>query len=157
ASEETPGAFWKGRRLLALDGTVESVPDTRANRESFRYSTDDELSHSPFPQARLVLLIECGTHLICDGQISPCRQAEASLCRLLLERCRLENRLLLWDSGFHSSWAIFQVRARGGHVLGRLKSNVLLTPHFRLCDGSYLTCIYEDQDHHSGKHMLVRV
>jgi hypothetical protein len=157
AREQTEGCFWKGMRLLALDGTVESVPDTPANRESFRYSTDDELSHSPFPQARLVLLIECGTHLICDAQISPCRQAEASLSRLLLERSRLENSLILWDSGFHSSRAIFQVRASGGHVLGRLKSNVLLTPCYRLCDGSYLTPIYEDQDHHSGKRMLVRV
>src|SRR6266699_1612207 len=41
ATPETPGAFWKGMRLLALDGTVESLPDTPSNRESFRYSTDD--------------------------------------------------------------------------------------------------------------------
>jgi hypothetical protein len=157
ASEQTPGAFWKGMRLLALDGTVESVPDTPANRESFRYSSDDEVSRSPFPQARLVLLVECGTHLICDAEISGCRQGETSSFRLLLQRWRLEGCLLLWDSGFHSSWAIWSVRARGGHVLGRLKSNVLLTPLCYLCDGSYLTSIYEDQDHHSGESMLVRV
>jgi hypothetical protein len=157
ASSQTPGAFYQGMRLLALDGTVEALPDTASNRESFRYSTDDELSHSPFPQARLVLLIECATHLICDAQISPCRQAEASSTRLLLERWKWENALVLWDSGFHASWAIFGLRACGGHVLGRLKSNVLLKPVSRLVDGSYLTYIYEDQDHHRGERMLVRV
>ena len=99
ASAQTPTAFWKGMRLLAIDGTVESVADTADNREAFRYSSDDEVSHSPFPQARLLLLIECATHLICDAEISSCRQAEANGLRLLLERWRLEQSLLLWDSG----------------------------------------------------------
>src|SRR5215472_14386912 len=103
ASEQTPGAFWKGMRLLAIDGTVESVADTPDNREAFRYSTDDESTHSPFPLARLLLLVECGTHLICDVEISSCRQAEARGVLLLLERWVLEKSLILWDSGFHSS------------------------------------------------------
>lgn len=157
ATGQTKGAFWKGMRLLAIDGTVESVADTPDNRETFRYSSDDEISHSPFPQARLLLLVECGTHLICDVEISSCRQAEARGARLLLERWTLEQSLILWDSGFHSSCAIFQVRASGGHVLGCLKSNILLKACDYLLDGSYLTYIYQDQDHHSGERMLVRV
>ncbi len=157
ATPETPGAFWKGMRLLALDGTVESLPDTPSNRESFRYSTDDEQSHSPFPQARLVVVVECATHLICDAEISPCRQAEATSARWLLERWKWENSLVLWDSGFHSSWAIFALRDRGCQVLGRLKSTVLVKPWCHLSDGSYLTHIYRDQDHHSGERILVRV
>jgi hypothetical protein len=56
ATAETKGAFWRGMRLIALDGTVESVPDTASKRETFRYRTDDPDSHSPFPQARLVPL-----------------------------------------------------------------------------------------------------
>jgi hypothetical protein len=157
ASEQTPAAFWKGMRLLAIDGTVESVADTESNRETFRYSTDDERIHSPFPQARLLLLVECATHLICDVEISSCRQAEANGLRLLLERWRLEKSLVLWDSGFHSSAAIFDVRACGGHVLGRLACNILLNPLYTLVDGSYLIFIYQDQIHHSGQRMLVRV
>jgi len=141
ATAQTRGAFWKGMRLLAIDGTVESVADTADNRETFRYSSDDDLSRSPFPQARLLLLIECGTHLICDLEISSCRQAEATGLRLLLERSWLEQSLILWDSGFHSSWAIFEVCARGGQVLGRLRSHVLETPLCTLVDGSYLTWI----------------
>jgi hypothetical protein len=157
ATEQTAGAFWKGMRLLAIDGTVESVADTADNRESFRYSSDDEISRSPFPQARLLLLVECGTHLICDVEISSCRQAEARGVGLLLERWTLEQSLILWDRGFHSSRAIFEVRARGGHVLGRLRSDVLLQACDYLLDGSYLTWIYEDQDRKLGQRMLVRV
>ncbi len=157
AIKQTPGAFWHGMRVLAIDGTVESVPDTPSNRESFRYSIDDPEAHSPFPQARLVLLVECGTHLICDAEVSGCRQGETSSLRLLLERWNLEQSLLLWDSGFHSSWAIFEVCARGGQVLGRLKSNVLLKRFVTLADGSYLTHIYQDQEHHTGASQLVRV
>jgi hypothetical protein len=157
ASAETPAAFWKGMRLLAIDGTVESVADTQSNREAFRYSSDDECSHSPFPQARLLLLVECGTHLICDAEISSCRQAEANGVRLLLERWTLEQSLILWDRGFHSSIAIFDVRERGGHVLGRLASNILLKPFCPLVDGSYLIYISQDQSHQRGEKMLVRV
>ena len=36
ASAQTPAAFWKGMRRLSIDGTVESVADTAANREAFR-------------------------------------------------------------------------------------------------------------------------
>ena len=69
----------------------------------------------------------------------------------------MEKSLILWDSGFHCSTAIFQVRARGGHVLGRLRSNILQKPCDYLLDGSYLTWIYQDQDHHRGQRLLVRV
>jgi hypothetical protein len=74
-----------------------------------------------------------------------------------LERWNLEQSLLLWDSGFHASTTIFLVRARGGHVLGRLACNILREKYVTLVDGSYLTWIYRDQAHHSGERMLVRV
>jgi hypothetical protein len=157
ATPETPGAFWKGLRLMALDGTVDSVPDTESNRASFRYSSDDETSRSPFPQVRLLLLLECGTHLICDAELSSCRQGETTSAREVLARSLGPDMLLLWDSGLHCSSQIFLARQRQSHVLGALKSNVLTKPVERLADGSSLTYIYEDQDHHTGARLLVRV
>ncbi len=157
ATPETPGAFWKGLRLMALDGTVDSVPDTESNRATFRYSSDDESSRSPFPQVRLLLVLECGTHLICDAELSSCRQGETTSAREVLARSLGPHMLLLWDSGLHASSQIFLARQRQSHVLGALKSNVLTKPVERLADGSYLTYIYEDQDHHTGARLLVRV
>ncbi len=142
---------------MAIDGTLDNVPDTQSNHACFRYSSDDDVSRSPFPQVRLVLLIECGTHLICDVEPSGCRQGETTSARELLARGLGPGMLLLWDSGFHGSQLLFLVRACGAHVLGRLKSNVLTKPIKRLSDGSYLTYVYEDQDHQSGQRMLVRV
>ena len=157
ATPETPGAFWKAMRLMAIDGTVDSVPDTESNRAYFRTSLDDEVSRSPFPQVRLVLLVECGTHLICDVEFSSCRQGETTSARELLARQLAADMRLVWDCGFHSSQLIFLARACQTHVLGRLKSNVLTKSVTRLSDGSYLTYIYEDQDHQYGERMLVRV
>ncbi len=157
ATEQTPGAFWKGLRLMAIDGTVDSVPDTESNRAFFRYSSDDEVSRSPFPQVRMVILVECGTHLICDAELSSCRQGESTSAREVLSRSLGPDMLLLWDSGIHSSDLVFLARACQAHVLGRLKSNVLTKPVQRLEDGSYLTYIYEDQDHQCGERLLVRV
>ncbi len=144
-------------RLLALDGTRESVPDTLANRETFRYSTDDKDSHSPYPQARVVLLIECATHLICDAEITSCREGETHGARRLVARHNWEQTLLLWDSGFHANRALFQIRSLNGHVLGRLRSTILPKPLVTLCDGSYLVLIREERDHRTGPQMLVRV
>jgi hypothetical protein len=157
ATAQTPGAFWKGMRLMALDGTRESVPDTQENRETFRYSNDAKETHSPFPQARVVLLVECGTHVICDAEITSCREGEIHCARRLVARNRWEDTLLLWDSGFHANRALFQVRAANGHALGRLRKNVLPKPLVTLADGSYLAKFREERDHRTGPEMLVRV
>jgi Insertion element 4 transposase N-terminal/Transposase DDE domain len=157
ATEQTPGAFWRGMRLMALDGTRESVPDTDENRETFRYSNDSNETHSPFPQARVVLLVECGTHVICDAEIASCREGEIHCARCLVARHQWENTLLLWDSGFHANRALFQVRALGGHILGNLRKNVLPKPWVTLADGSYLTKFREHRDHRTGPEMVVRV
>lgn len=36
ADEQTPGAFWRGMRLLGVDGTAESVADTPSNSYCLR-------------------------------------------------------------------------------------------------------------------------
>ena len=36
ATPETPGAFYRGLRLVAVDGTLEDVPDTLGERRRFR-------------------------------------------------------------------------------------------------------------------------
>jgi hypothetical protein len=157
ATPETPGAFWKGMRLLALDGTREAVPDTEANRVSFQYSTDHPENHSPYPQARVLLLIECATHLICEAEIGSVREGESSLARLLLPRFDWRGSLVMWDSGFHANRAIFEVSNAGGHTLGPLHSNVLTRPWVTLCDGSQLVWIREEKDRRSGPEKLVRI
>ena len=63
-TEQTPGAFLKGLRLMALDGTAFDLPDTDENARVFGYPGTRAGTKASFPKARLVLLVEAGTHLI---------------------------------------------------------------------------------------------
>src|SRR5260370_1780336 len=124
ATAQTRGAFRFGRRLVAVDSTVDNVPDTEANRQAFGYSQNGD-SHSPYPQVRCVYLAECGTHALFDATFDSCRTGELEGATLLLQRSLTRDMLLLWDRGFRDSHLFHLVRAKGAHVLGRLASGHL--------------------------------
>lgn len=66
ATERTPGAFLFGLRLMAIDGTMETVPDTPENAKVFgRFSNGR--GDSAFPQVQAVYLVECGTHAVVEA------------------------------------------------------------------------------------------
>ena len=83
ATPETKGAFLFGYRLMALDLTVEHVPDSPENAHAFgRHSTDR--GQSAYPQVLCAYLEECGTHAITDAGVFPCHANQhASAQRLL--------------------------------------------------------------------------
>lgn len=138
ALPQTRSAFRFGLRLVAVDGTLENLPDSDANRTVFPYHCPDEHSRSPFPQARCVLLMECGTHAIFDVEITSVLQGEEGSVCSLLERSLDEQMLVLCDAGITCFQVIEQARRRGAHVLGRLPSATWKQPWVRLHDGSYL-------------------
>lgn len=57
---ETEGAFYRGHRLMALDGSLFNVPDTKANAQAFGRSCN-QYGKGAYPQARAVMLTECGS------------------------------------------------------------------------------------------------
>lgn len=75
ATETTPGAFLFGLRLMAIDGTVEEVPDTPENAQAFGQHRSGR-GASAFPQVPAVYLVECGTHAIIDAGFWPCHTSE---------------------------------------------------------------------------------
>ena len=60
ATPETPGAFYRGLRLVAVDGTLEDVPDTSANDAAFGRPTSGKRGDGAFPQIRKLSLVEVG-------------------------------------------------------------------------------------------------
>ena len=56
---------------MAIDGTVFDLPDTEENGRVFGYPGSRKGTKAAFPKARLVILVELGTHLITDALISP--------------------------------------------------------------------------------------
>src|SRR6266540_4346545 len=122
AHPTTPGAFRFGLCMVALDGTVEDVPDTPANVRAFGRGANQ---HQPtaFPQVRGVYLSEGGTHAILDAGFWPIGTSEHHGARRLL-RSVTADMLLLWDCGLHSYALATGARARGAQFLGRVPSGV---------------------------------
>jgi hypothetical protein len=60
---ETPGAFYRGMRTMAVDGFVLDVADTQANERAFGRPKSGR-ALGAFPQARVLALCETGSHVI---------------------------------------------------------------------------------------------
>ena len=125
ASPQTTGAFLGGLRMMAVDGTLMDVPDSVANARVFGYPGSKAGTRAAFPQARLVLLIETGTHLIVDALICPYRIGERVRIQKLL-RSVTAGMLLMWDRGLHSYKMVNATLKKSCHYLGRLPANVKL-------------------------------
>src|SRR6266511_405990 len=157
ATPQTPGAFLFGLRLMALDGTVEDVPDTPENAAHFGRSSGGR-GDSAFPQVKGVYLCECGTHAIVDAGFWPRATSERVGGFRMLRKVGA-GMLVMWDCGFHDFDMYVQARARGAHVLGRLPSHVKPRLLRRLPDGSYLAWLFPSERlrRRAGEHLLVRI
>ena len=104
-------------------GTLFDIPDTEANARVFGYPGTRKGTHAAFPKARLVLLVELGTHLITDALISPYKIGERVRAIKLL-RSVGEGMLLTWDRGLHSFKMVKAALDQKCHILGRIPANV---------------------------------
>lgn len=157
ATPETKGAFCFGLRAMAIDGTVENLPDTPENEAVFgRHHTDR--GEAAFPQVQCVYLGECGTHAIVDAGFWPIHTSERVGGHRML-RSVTAGMLVMWDRGFHDYDMITGVQARQSHVLSRLPAHVKPKRIKTLSDGSYLAYIYPSDYHRrkQGERCLVRI
>jgi hypothetical protein len=99
ATPGTPGAWYRGRRVLAIDGTTLDVPDTPANQAAFGRPKTRRGERAAFPQVRVVALAECGTHAIVAAVLGPLASSETTLAAGLFGRLGA-GVLLLADRGF---------------------------------------------------------
>ena len=138
ATAETPGAFYRGWRLMGIDGVVMDVPDSAANA-SFGRSKGGR-GEGSFPQVRKASLVELGTPVEVALAIGGWNDDERSLARQLWDQIP-EDAILLEDRGFFSydDWKELHLRRK---LLVRAASNLVLKPIRRLSDGSFLAKIY---------------
>jgi hypothetical protein len=153
ATKRTRGAFYRGLRLMSLDGTTLDVADTPENEAAFgRPGSQRGHGVSAFPQIRLVGLAECGTHAITSAALGPCTSSELELADELLGSLS-PGMLCLADRYFYSFERFPKAHASGAQLLWRVASNVVLQPEQTLADGSYLTRIQRirhGRDRHTG-------
>jgi hypothetical protein len=157
ATAATPGAFLFGRRLMALDGTTIELPDTPANVRAFGRRRTPR-GTSAWPQALLVLLVECGTRAVCDAGVWPGQADERRAGRRLL-RSVGPGMLVLWDRGFQNVAMVEAAEARGADFLGRLPATVTPLPERILRDGTALVRLRASDypRRRRGAHVIVRL
>ncbi|WP_406320070.1 IS4 family transposase [Streptomyces sp. NBC_01637] len=158
ATPVTQGAFYRDRRLIAIDGTTFDLPDTTANVEAFgrppRSGRGEQ--NVGYPQIRMVGLVECGTHAVFDAALGPLRTGEQALARTVLPSLR-PGMMLLADRGFYSVDLWCKAAATGADLLWRVRKDLVLPVVEQLPDGSYLTEIFDRSDiHHARRGMPAR-
>jgi hypothetical protein len=136
----TPGSWLAGRRMVAIDGTCLDLADTPANADYFGRPASSRGEQSAFPQARLVAVAECGTHVLFDAELGPCAVSERELANVLLGRLEA-GMLLLADRGFYGFETWTRAAATGADLLWRVKSTLSPRHLETLPDGSWLAQI----------------
>lgn len=146
ASPETPGSFWRGLRLVAVDGTTLDVPDTPANDKAFgRPSSGRGSGQGAYPKLRLVALAECGTHAMFAAAMGPYASAESTLAKEVAG-ATAPGMLVLADRYFLSHPLFSAFAASGAHLCWRAKSNAVLPVLQRHLDGSYASELVATDD-----------
>lgn len=156
ATTETRGAWYRGLRLMSVDGTCVDVADTAENEARFgRPGTGRGEGVGAFPQVRVVGLAECGTHALVAAATGGLSSGETTLTRSLLPSFR-SNMLVLADRNFYSFELWNQARATGAELLWRTKSNHVLPVDEALPDGSYRSHLH-DRNKRRPSEVAVRV
>jgi Insertion element 4 transposase N-terminal/Transposase DDE domain len=158
ATPETPGAFYRARRLVSIDGTCLDVADTAENTAAFgRPGSARGSGEGAFPQLRVVALAECGTHAMFAAAMGPYASGESSLARGLIGGLGA-GMLVLADRGFTGHPLFAAYAATGADLLWRAKNNAVLPVLQRHRDGSFRSEIVANDDRHARNNVLpVRV
>ena len=150
AVKATQGAWYRGRRLVALDGTLFDAPDTAENGAEFGYPTNQK-GKGPFPKVRVAVLAETSTHVPFGCAIGTYTTSELELGRQLVGKLK-PDMLLLADRLYFGPLVWKEFSSTGAMLVWRVQKQAPVEVLERLKDGSYAGCI-----RHEGSEIPVRV
>ena len=157
AKASTRGAWYRGWRLVSIDGSTLDIADEERNLAAYGRPGASRGS-SAYPRLRFVSLVEAGTHVLFGTRMGAYASSEIALAEQVLPHLRKEM-LCLADRNFFGYELWNKARASGADQLWRIKKNPRLPSEKRLPDGSYLSRIYPSprDRRRRGNGMLVRV
>jgi hypothetical protein len=137
ATPATRGAWYRGWRLVSLDGSCLDVADTAENCAAFG-RPEASRGESAFPQVRFVALVENGTHVLFGARLGAFAEGETTLAYGALPALG-PGMLCLADRQFfgHALWR--EAAGTGADLLWRVKRNLRLPREVVLADGSFLS------------------
>lgn len=120
--QRAPEAWlWKGRRVLLVDGTTASMPDTPENQEAFPQMKAQKVGLG-FPVVRMVAIISLALGVVRDLEMGPYQgkeTGETALFRALWDRLEA-GEIVLGDRYFSSFFGIAGLSQRGVDALFRM-------------------------------------
>jgi hypothetical protein len=142
AAPGAPGAFWRGLRLVSLDGTTLDAQDEEANWQRFggpaTKTAAGKRLRGAFPQVRLLALAECGTRALIAAVHGAYGTGEKTLARELIAKLGA-GMLCLADRNF-ACWELWHdAAATGAQLLWRIGASFSLPVVEVLPDGTYLS------------------
>ena len=146
ATGGTPGAWYRGWRVMSLDGTTLDVGDTAENVAAFGRPASARGANATgaFPQVRLVGLLENGTHVLTHVQLGAYRMHERTLAQAALVGLT-PAMLCLADRGF-LSFALWRAAcATGAALVWRAPATMTLPILERYAAGSYRSALRWNQ------------
>jgi hypothetical protein len=155
AVRATRGAWYRGWRLVSLDGSTLDVADEDVNAAAFGRPGSSRGS-SAFPQIRFVSLVESGTHVLFGSQMADYATGEIPLAKAVVGGLQT-GMLCLADRQFFGFKLWTQAADSGADLLWRIKKNTRLSCDRRLADGSYLSRIFPSERDWRHKTNGVRV
>lgn len=135
AEKGTRGAWYRGLRLAAYDGTTLEVPDEERNREAFGLPRVGR-GEAEFPKARVTALLEVGTGAALAWEQGPYRESEQRQAMRLQGHLQ-SGMLLLADRGYLGAELWRAAAETGADLLWRVSRQVVLPVREILEDGSF--------------------
>ncbi len=143
ATRATKGAWYRGWRLVSLDGSSLDVADTAENGIVFGYPGASR-GESAFPQLRAVALVENGTHVLFGACLGGTADGETTLAHGVVPALR-PGMLCLADRCFFGYALWRAAAAAGADLLWRVRSNLRLPRAAVLADEAYLSTVYPSE------------
>lgn len=122
---EEPPRRWRGLRLVLIDGTTFSMPDTDELRETFGQPTG-QADGCGFPVAHLLAVVEADTGYLLKASLAPVYTHDSKAmpsADAVLER----GDLVLGDRAFASFAHLARLRQRGIHALFRVHQRQIVS------------------------------
>lgn len=138
ANKESKESFYKNLRLVAIDGTILDLPDSKQNSTYFQRQMSGD--NSPFPQARMISIIECGTHIIFKSEIASIKIGEITMAKSMLKN--LSTGMLCIADRNYFCYELWDIACKSGSsLLWRARNTANLPIEQILPDNSYLSTI----------------
>jgi len=111
--------LWCGLRVIVVDGTTVTAPDTAANQAAYPQQSVQRPGCG-FPILRLVVFLSLATGLLTAWALGPWRQSEIALLQTLWDALR-PGEVLLGDRGFCNWGILAECQRQGLHGVFRVK------------------------------------